>query len=444
MIKTYPDRAAHDAAAKSEMESTVALIENVNKIVIDGVNVVTTQPKVGDIVCYDENRRLRFIELDSYREGILPAAWATLGVVVIRHGDDVTVVSKDRSTTGTAVKVLLLDITGYELDGEGHETTITIDGRANLPFTYAANTAEEFAVALQRFLTENGLDGWKSYVLDGAVKLQADDMEHLSSDTVSSPGLNVTSPLAIPDVSLHNNICRKGYGCSGVWNFRAAITFFREDNESSNYNPNRVIASFPVNPVCWPAFAGTSQYRDGDKCLWLRRQYCKDPAHPTEAEWEAYIDDMQIVPAMYGNNTPAHADGRVMTEQALGCEYLDDNGERRKVSRMAEFASTFMAGSGYVPSMIELIEAFGDCYEEADDVDTFHPAVKGLRRLGVSLQYLPGYKGSWQEMFCSISAGSINYALTSNGYLAMRPSYNYTNIIVWPFARINLRQDEHN
>ena len=67
MIKTYPDRAAHDAAAKSEMESTVALIENVNKVVIDGVNVVTTQPKVGDIVCYDENRRLRFIELDSYR-----------------------------------------------------------------------------------------------------------------------------------------------------------------------------------------------------------------------------------------------------------------------------------------------------------------------------------------------------------------------------------------
>ena len=44
MIKTYPDRAAHDAAAKSEMESTVALIENVNKVVIDGVNVVTTQP----------------------------------------------------------------------------------------------------------------------------------------------------------------------------------------------------------------------------------------------------------------------------------------------------------------------------------------------------------------------------------------------------------------
>ena len=44
MIKTYASRAEHDAAAKSEMESTVALIENINKIAIDGVNVVTSQP----------------------------------------------------------------------------------------------------------------------------------------------------------------------------------------------------------------------------------------------------------------------------------------------------------------------------------------------------------------------------------------------------------------
>ena len=440
MIKTYPDRAAHDAAAKSEMESTVALIENVNKVVIDGVNVVTTQPKVGDIVCYDENRRLRFIELDSYREGTFPSAWETLGVVVIRHGDEVTIVSKEYSSSGVADRVYLRHVGGYVTDGEEHETSITIEGREELPFTYTANTTEEFAEALQRFLTENGLAGWKSYVLDGIIKLQRDDAESVSNLSVSSPNLTFADPISVPGIGRSDNICRRGYACNGVWNVRLAKSYFLNDMENNAYNPTKVINSFSDQPICWPAFTGTSQYRDGDKCLWLRQQYCADPAHPKIEEWEAYIDDMQIETAMRGNCAPAFADGRDATAHILRCDYLDDEGAKKKLSRVAEFAHTFMDGAGYLPSVTEYIEAFRNCYEESEDADASTPATRGLRLLGVPYSKLPGSLRNWNESISACFVDGVAFTFILGGYITLRPRFNYVNINVWAFAKINLKQ----
>ena len=50
--------------------------------------MVTKSPKIGDIVCYDENRKVKFIALDTFHAGTFPAAWETVGVVVLRKGPE--------------------------------------------------------------------------------------------------------------------------------------------------------------------------------------------------------------------------------------------------------------------------------------------------------------------------------------------------------------------
>ena len=66
MVKTYANQAAYEAAEKSKIESAVSLIESTGRAVFDGVNVITENPGVGDIVCYDENRKIKFIQLDTF------------------------------------------------------------------------------------------------------------------------------------------------------------------------------------------------------------------------------------------------------------------------------------------------------------------------------------------------------------------------------------------
>ena len=47
-IKSYANKAAYDAAVKPAIESQVSLIETTREIIVDGVNVITTEPVPGD------------------------------------------------------------------------------------------------------------------------------------------------------------------------------------------------------------------------------------------------------------------------------------------------------------------------------------------------------------------------------------------------------------
>ena len=53
MLNKFADEAAHIAAAKLTTESGVDLIESSNEVVTDGANVVSKNPKVGDILVLD-------------------------------------------------------------------------------------------------------------------------------------------------------------------------------------------------------------------------------------------------------------------------------------------------------------------------------------------------------------------------------------------------------
>ena len=54
MIKSYSNKTAYNQAVKPTTESQVSMIETTREIIVDGVNVVTNEPTVGDVVFLDD------------------------------------------------------------------------------------------------------------------------------------------------------------------------------------------------------------------------------------------------------------------------------------------------------------------------------------------------------------------------------------------------------
>ena len=395
MIKTYPDRAAHDAAVKSEMESTVALIENINETVIDGVNAVVDQPGVGDIVCRDENRKIKFIALDTFHAGVFPTAWETVGVVALRRGNELMVVAKENAAQKW-MDVYPYVVTGYELDGTEHTAQLRLHGKPTTStyyeFKYTASTMDEFVTALQQFLTTSGETDWSAYKdTDGRVILQYDNYttsEYYGASLTQATGLTLTGKVAldVPEAapSFLRECGTRGYG---VWNAARAKVYFRTDNTSSAYNPTSPISSMPSYPICWPGFAGISEHRDGDMCLWLRQQYCADPEHPTEAEWEAYMDGICLkVPAMTGGTGIKWRYGKAVTDSLKDITYLAADGTRKPLYPAAYYCSQFFGGEGFLPSAAQLYELMKDVTYGLSGVtrDKADPVNRSLYAIGGS------------------------------------------------------------
>ena len=423
MIKTYPDRAAHDAAVKSEMESTVALIENVNETVIDGVNAVVDQPGVGDIVCRDENRKIKFIALDTFHAGMFPTAWETIGVVALRRGNELMIVSKENASQKW-MDVYPYVVTGYELDGTEHTAQLRLHGRPTTStyydFVYTASTVDEFVTALQQFLTTNGETDWSAYKdTDGRVILQYDNYttaEYYAATITQATGLTLTGKvtLDVPEAapSFLRECGTRGYG---AWNAARAKVYFHEDLSSTAYNPSSPVSSMPSYPICWPAFAGISKHRDGDNCLWLRQQYCADPEHPTEAEWEAYIDDICLkVPAMTGSAGVRWRDGKAVTDSLRDITYLAADGTRKPLYPAARYCSQFFGGEGFLPSAPQFYELMKDATyglsgvtrDKADPVNRSLYAIGGSA-LGVTSTWWLCLRYSAAYAFCANSAGFV-------------------------------------
>lgn len=425
MIKTYPNRAAHDAAVKSEMESAVALLENTNEIVIDGVNVVVDQPGVGDIVCYDENRKIKFIALDTFHAGVFPAAWETVGVVGLRRGNELMIVAKENAAQKW-MDVYPYVVTGYELDGEEHTAQLRLHGRPTTStyyeFKYTASTVDEFVTALQQFLATSGETDWSAYKdTDGRVILQYNNYttsEYYTASLTQATGLTLTGKvtLDVPEAapSFLRECGTRGYG---VWNAARAKVYFKEDNTSSAYNPTSPISSMPLYPICWPAFAGISEHRDGDNCLWLRQQYCADPEHPTEAEWEAYMDDICLkVPAMTGGAGIKWRDGKAVTDAIKDITYLAADGTRKPLYPAAYYCSQFFSGEGFLPSASQFYELMKDVTyglsgvtrDKADPVNRSLYAIGGSA-LGVTSSWWLCLRSSAAGAYCANSAGGVGY-----------------------------------
>lgn len=96
MIKSYNSKADYNAAVKPTTESQVSMIETTREIIVDGVNVVTTQPTVGDVVFLDDQNKVIYVKGGSWiQKANIPAAWTHVGYVYFRKGKQVGVIHKD-------------------------------------------------------------------------------------------------------------------------------------------------------------------------------------------------------------------------------------------------------------------------------------------------------------------------------------------------------------
>ena len=95
-IKSYANKAAYDAAVKPTIESQVSLIETTREIIVDGVNVITTSPVVGDLVFLNESNEITYVKGGSWiQKAIIPSAWVHVGYVYLRKGRQVGVIDKN-------------------------------------------------------------------------------------------------------------------------------------------------------------------------------------------------------------------------------------------------------------------------------------------------------------------------------------------------------------
>ena len=343
--------------------SHISFDENTNEVGYHGRNVVTDNPGVGDILCYDENRKYKFIVLDTYHAGTFPAAWETLGVVTLRKGNKVTVCSKHNAYK-KFMEVFPYIVTGYMLDGTEHMATLKLHGSDTFEFKYTANTDNEFVEALKSFLIEHGFSDWSAYIMDGKVILQYDNYTSMESpETSQADGLDLIAKQEFDFSERTKGVLRK-YGDYNnvIWHVARAKEYYINDLDITNYNPVSEVTRMPVLPVCWPAFAGISQYRDKDYCFWLRQRYCKDPDKPTKEEWEKLIEDMTaVIPAMTGGASRRQCELQTAAAEKLkDIEYATPDGARKKLYPGYAYCAEFLNGKGRLPTVSEFIEAFGN------------------------------------------------------------------------------------
>ena len=427
MIRKYNDNAAYEAAQKPSDESLVSLIDDTNVIRVDGVNVLTCQPKKGDILCHDAEGNSRFIALDTFNADTFPEDWETVGVVALRRGNELMVVAKENAVQKW-MDVYPYVVTGYELDGEEHTAQLRLHGRPTTTtyyeFAYTASTVDEFVTALQQFLSTSGETDWSAYKdTDGRVILQYDNYtttEHYTANLTQATGLTLTAKITLDVPEAAPNFLRecgtRGYG---VWNAARAKVYFKPDSTNSSFNPTSPVSSVPTYPICWPGFAGISEHRDGDMCLWLRQQYCADPEHPTEAEWEAYMDDICLkVPAMTGGAGIRWRDGRAVTDSVKDITYLAADGTRKPLYPAAYYCSQFFGGEGFLPSASQLYELMKDATyglsgvtrNKADPVNRSLYAIGGSA-LGITSTSWLCLRNSAAYAYCASGAGYADGSL---------------------------------
>ena len=346
--------------------STISYDENTNEVSFSGRNVVTDSPDVGDILCHDENRKYRFIQLDTYHGGTFPSAWETLGVVAMRKGNQVWIVAKENAQK-KFMDVYPYIVSGYQLDGAEHTAQLRLHGKPSTStyyeFKYTANTDEEFVSQLKQFLTDNGETDWSAYIKDGEVCLQYDNFtsaEYLSASITQATGITLKAKCEIDMPQVPQAMRKCGNKGNFVWNAAKAKQILKNDQTNIAHNPSSDLSSVPSYPVCYPAFCGTSQYQS-DHCLWLRQRYCQDPDNPTLAEWEAYIDDlMPVSPSMTGGFAQDFRDGKNVSDKIKDVNYTSPDGTQKPLYPGANWCSKFFDGKGYMPTQYEFYEMFKD------------------------------------------------------------------------------------
>lgn len=161
-IKSYANKAAYNAATKPTIESQVSLIETTREVIVDGVNVITTNPAVGDLVFLNESNEVTYIKGGSWiQKAIIPSAWVHVGYVYLRKGRQVGVIDKN------AADVKYLDVCQYAITAIS-STTLAI--KLRMSPDYAVDTTVDVT------LTSTSIDTTSAAEISAAVAAKATEV----------------------------------------------------------------------------------------------------------------------------------------------------------------------------------------------------------------------------------------------------------------------------
>ena len=157
-IKSYANKAAYNTAVKPTIESQVSMIETTREIIVDGVNVITTSPAVGDLVFLNESNEITFVKGGSWiQKALIPSAWVHVGYVYLVKGRKIGVIDKE------AADKKYLDVCQYAITAIS-STSLTINLSMAPSYRMVATTVE---------LTSTDINATNAQAISDAVAAKA-------------------------------------------------------------------------------------------------------------------------------------------------------------------------------------------------------------------------------------------------------------------------------
>ncbi len=347
--------------------------------------IFTNLPKRGDICVGDLTTKEKlFIRLESLSAlaDIDQTKYEIQGAVVRRVGKDVTIVHKSRRDSKKWSERYSFKLTGYTLDGTARTGVLRIcdssDWSTYKDYTiaYNASTVAQLVTQLNAVFAADTIEyggsqvsnpfkaqdwyaqtGWNADE-DSVVTLH---FSYVSSKQVSNTGKTgfaLTANL-LTDVDARASILRRNGNTGGqgaLSNWYRAITYFRADNSTADYNPTSAVTSIKrTAPVCLPGYLGTSANRDGDYCQLLRQYYGEG-----EEGWLNFMSSLlPVSPTDYGNM--GMTDGLARTQVLASHKYSSLTKTNQPLCPAADYcystATTCLPqGNWFMPTVRDVAE----------------------------------------------------------------------------------------
>ena len=324
-------------------------------------------PKRGDYCIKKiEDKSVHYIDIDSISSiSDINDGYELVGVVCGFINGEALVVRNPVSHSDTWCDILQYVLTGYTLDGTDQSGVISIrdnsTATANTDYTisYNATTKDGLVEQLNTFFANNDAfknQGFFASIADDKVIIHY-HFTFLNQDNyiAGKNGFTLTQN-TMPDVIASNKFRRKNgvqLDIDVISNMEQALAYFRNDNSNSQYNPTNVVTSVKITyPICLPGYLGTSSYRDGDKCEFLRSVYGEG-----EEGWKRFMKSfLPVYPTDYGiiNTT-----GKELTKVLASKRYNDLDKVNEPMCKAAYYcysmtSATIDEGEFWLPGVQEL------------------------------------------------------------------------------------------
>lgn len=314
-------------------------------------NTIVKYPKVGDILCLDENNVKKYIALDTF--DALPAGWTAVGVVAHRQGNKAIVVHKTSSSRKWA-DVFRWYLTGSAMtDGTAHTENFTANS-VSVPVTWQTSSLSAFAAALNSAIAGQDFGGHSYRALYDA----AEDKVIVIHDTYTTyigPTMTgvVFNHLIGEDTPMDVNIFAiNGVGLEykGV-NWQKYLEYIKTSTSDIS-NPTTPITSLGTYPLSYASYSSEIG------------AYARNIYGDGEANYENYLRDYMVrFPSHRGVLAESFRSGKDNTYKLAGKTYIASDSSLKPLYPAAEYCAAvgydsegLEVGNWYLPSIYEIFK----------------------------------------------------------------------------------------